>query len=131
MSADPRSPRPKRTGDDPDPEIKRIDQDGTGDDHSLRHRRVDGSGPAPVWAGFAVAFISLSTVGQSLNKGALRMLGTLVAFVVSLTIIALFAQERGWFMVALSAWVGYCTLPPLSQAARRPGDGGGQHSLRN
>ena len=63
----------------------------------------------PYWAGFAVAFISLSTVGQSLNKGALRMLGTLLAFVVSLTIIALFAQERWWFMVALSAWVGYCT----------------------
>ncbi len=63
----------------------------------------------PYWAGFAVAFISLSTVGQSLNKGAMRMLGTLVAFVVSLTVIALFPQERWWFMVALSAWVGYCT----------------------
>jgi len=63
----------------------------------------------PYWAGFAVAFISLSTIGQSLNKGALRMLGTLLAFVVSLTVIALFAQERWWFMVALSAWVGYCT----------------------
>jgi len=62
----------------------------------------------PYWAGFAVAFISLSTVGQSLNKGAMRMLGTLLAFVVSLTIIALFAQERWWFMVALSVWVGYC-----------------------
>jgi len=33
----------------------------------------------------------------------------LVAFVVSLTIIALFAQERWWSMVALSAWVCYCT----------------------
>ncbi len=63
----------------------------------------------PYWAGFAVAFISLATVGQSLNKGVLRMLGTLMAFVVSLTVIALFAQERWWFMVALSAWIGYCT----------------------
>ncbi len=33
----------------------------------------------PSWAGFAVAMISLSTAGQSLNKGAMRMLGTLVA----------------------------------------------------
>jgi CPA1 family monovalent cation:H+ antiporter len=32
--------------------------------------------PNPHWAGFAVAAISLSTVGQSLNKGAMRMLGT-------------------------------------------------------
>ena len=63
----------------------------------------------PYWAGFAVAFISLSTVGQSLNKGAMRMLGTLLAFVVSLTVIALFPQERWWFMAALSAWVGFCT----------------------
>ncbi len=39
----------------------------------------------PMWAAFAVAFISLATVGQSLHKGALRMLGTLAAMVVSLT----------------------------------------------
>jgi uncharacterized membrane protein YccC len=38
----------------------------------------------PYWAGFAVAFISLATVGQSLNKGAMRMLGTLVAAGVAL-----------------------------------------------
>ncbi len=55
----------------------------------------------PYWAGLAVAFISLSTIGQSLNKGAMRMLGTLIALLVSLAIIALFAQERWGFMVAL------------------------------
>ena len=63
----------------------------------------------PYWAAFAVAMISLSTVGQSLNKGAMRMLGTLVAVVVSLTLLALFPQERWWFMVALSVFVGLCT----------------------
>ena len=63
----------------------------------------------PYWAGFAVAFISLSTVGQSLNKGALRMLGTLLALVVSLIIIAMFVQDRWWFMLALSGWVSFCT----------------------
>jgi uncharacterized membrane protein YccC len=31
----------------------------------------------PYWAGFAVAMISLATIGQSLNKAALRVLGTL------------------------------------------------------
>jgi len=71
----------------------------------------------PYWAGFAVAFISLSTIGQSLNKGALRMLGTLVAFVVSLLIIALFVQERWWFMVALSGWIGFCTY--MKNVSRR------------
>ncbi len=64
----------------------------------------------PMWAGFAVAFISLSTIGQSLNKGFLRLVGTLAAACVSLTLIALFPQERWWFMVALSLFVGWCTF---------------------
>ncbi|MGB5466117.1 MAG: FUSC family protein, partial [Sedimenticolaceae bacterium] len=63
----------------------------------------------PMWAAFAITFISLATVGQSLHKGALRMLGTLVAGVVSLTLVALFPQERWWLMVFLSAFVGLCT----------------------
>ena len=63
----------------------------------------------PVWAGFAVALVSLATVGQSFNKAALRMSGTLVATVVALAIIALFPQDRWQFMLLLSGWVGYCT----------------------
>ena len=63
----------------------------------------------PLWAGFAVAFVSLATVGQSFNKAALRMFGTLVGVVVSLTFIGLFAQDRWLFMLFLAAWVGYCT----------------------
>jgi uncharacterized membrane protein YccC len=63
----------------------------------------------PYWAGFAVAFISLATVGQSFNKGAMRMLGTFIAVVVALTLIGLFAQDRWPFMIFLSAYVGFCT----------------------
>ncbi len=63
----------------------------------------------PMWAGFAVAFVSLSTSGQSLNKAALRMVGTLLAIVVSLTLIAWFVQDRWLFIVFLSAWVALCT----------------------
>ena len=63
----------------------------------------------PMWAGFAVAFISLATIGQSLNKAALRMSGTLLAAVIALILIALFSQERWLFMVFLSSWVGFCT----------------------
>lgn len=62
----------------------------------------------PYWAGFAVAFISLASVGQSLNKAALRMFGTLLAVVVSLTLIALFAQDRLAFMLSLSLVTGFC-----------------------
>lgn len=63
----------------------------------------------PMWAGFAVAMISLATIGQSFNKAALRMLGTFVAAAVALTIIASFAQDRWLFILFLSAWVGFCT----------------------
>jgi len=63
----------------------------------------------PYWAAFAVAFISLATLGQSMNKGAMRMFGTLVTTVVALTLIALFAQDRWFFMVFLSAYIGFCS----------------------
>ena len=63
----------------------------------------------PYWAGFAVAMISLSTAGQSLNKGTMRMLGTLVAAVAALTFMAWFAQDRWWFIGVLSVHIGFCT----------------------
>jgi uncharacterized membrane protein YccC len=63
----------------------------------------------PYWAGFAVAFISLSTVGQSLNKGVLRLAGTVAGMVVALTLIGLYAQDRWAFLLALSLWLGLCT----------------------
>lgn len=63
----------------------------------------------PKWAGFAVAMVSLATIGQSLNKAALRMAGTLVGMAVALLLIALFAQDRWPFIVFLSLWIGLCT----------------------
>ncbi len=62
----------------------------------------------PYWAGFAVAMISLGTVGQSLNKGAMRMFGTLVAIAVVFALLAAFSQERWWFMGAVSLYIGFC-----------------------
>jgi uncharacterized membrane protein YccC len=63
----------------------------------------------PYWAGFAVAFVSLATIGQSLNKAGMRMLGTLLGVVVALVIIAISPQSRWLFMVLLSLWVALCT----------------------
>ena len=62
----------------------------------------------PYWAAFAVAFISLPMEGQSLNQGAMRMLGTLVACAVALAFLAWFPQERWWFMAVVSLYVGFC-----------------------
>jgi len=63
----------------------------------------------PMWAGFSVAFVSLPMTGHSLNKSAMRMLGTMVAAIASLSIIALFPQDRWLFISALSVYVGFCT----------------------
>ena len=62
----------------------------------------------PYWAAFAVAFISLDTTGASLNKGAMRMLGTLVAIFAAFTFLALFPQQRWLFTAAVSLYVGLC-----------------------
>ena len=63
----------------------------------------------PSWAGMAVAMISLSTAGQTINKGAMRMLGTLVGLGAALTFLARFSQDRWLFMVTVSLYVGFCT----------------------
>lgn len=63
----------------------------------------------PKWAAFAVAMISLATIGLSLNKAAMRMLGTFVAVSVALFIIALTPQERWHFILLLSVYIGFCT----------------------
>ncbi|MDH3940096.1 MAG: FUSC family protein, partial [Xanthomonadales bacterium] len=63
----------------------------------------------PYWAAFAVAFVSLSTAGQSFNKAAMRMFGTLVGIVAALSLIALFPQQRWLFILAVSVYVGVCT----------------------
>ncbi len=42
----------------------------------------------PFWAGFTVAFVSLATIGQSLNKAGLRLLGSAAGILVAFIIIA-------------------------------------------
>ena len=60
------------------------------------------------WAAFAVAFVSLASIGQSMNKAALRMVGTLVAMVIALIFISLFAQDRWPFILVLTLYAGIC-----------------------
>jgi uncharacterized membrane protein YccC len=61
------------------------------------------------WAGFSVAFCTLSTVGESLNKGLLRLSGTLLGSLAAVTLIALFPQDRWLFLIAMSLFTGFCT----------------------
>ena len=62
----------------------------------------------PYWAGLAVAMCGLSTAGESLRKGLLRIGGTLFGVVVALTLIALFPQDRWLFCLALSTYLAFC-----------------------
>jgi uncharacterized membrane protein YccC len=61
------------------------------------------------WAAFAVAFCGLSTVGESLNKGLLRLSGTLLGSLAAFTLIALFPQDRWLFLIGMSIFTGFCT----------------------
>lgn len=63
----------------------------------------------PYWAGLAIANCSLTSFGESVNKGVLRLGGTMLAVVVALTLISVFPQERWLFIGALGAWVAFCS----------------------
>jgi uncharacterized membrane protein YccC len=63
----------------------------------------------PHWAGFSIAFCSLMTSGESLEKGLLRTFGTFGAVFISLTLLALFPQDRWIYALCVSVWVSFCT----------------------
>ena len=75
----------------------------------------------PFWAGCAVVFCGLTTVGDSLNKGLLRVFGTLFGTVAGLALLGLFPQERWTFLIAMSLFVACCTY---LMGARRAGISG-------
>ena len=68
----------------------------------------------PMWAAFAVILISMPTLEASLGKGGERLWGTLLAMGVALTLIALFPQQRWWFMLAQAAWLAFCAYQMTS-----------------
>lgn len=63
----------------------------------------------PFWAGLSVAFCSLATTGESINRGVHRIVGTLLAGVFTAMIVALFPQDRWPFLLAMSVFIAFCT----------------------
>ena len=61
----------------------------------------------PTWAAISVGMISLPTAGQSINKGILRMGGTLIAFVAGLFFLGLYPQSRWLFFLALTPFLAF------------------------
>ncbi len=74
-------------------------------------------------AGTCVAILSLQTRGQTLQKAAYRMLGTVVVGVVaSVAIAGVFSQTRELFFLACCTWLGLCaTLAGLLEGNRAYG----------
>jgi hypothetical protein len=72
----------------------------------------------PYWAAFAIAFVSLSTLEDSVNQAIQRLLGTLAGAVIALTIVALSIQHRWLFILLLAGWIAcatYLTSGPRHQ----------------
>jgi uncharacterized membrane protein YccC len=67
----------------------------------------------PYWAGFAVAFISLQTAGESIHKGLNRLVGTIPGAIAAIIILALAAQSRWIFMLLACAWIFFTAYMSL------------------
>jgi uncharacterized membrane protein YccC len=65
-----------------------------------------------------MVMVSLDTAGQSLNKGALRMLGTLVGGIMAFILLSLFVQQRWLMVLSLSIYYGVCAY--LMTGSKRP-----------
>lgn len=63
----------------------------------------------PRTAMLTVAIVMQSRSGMVFAKSYYRLMGTLVGIVVSLILVALFAQERVLFLLSMALWIGLCT----------------------
>ena len=61
---------------------------------------------SPTWAAIAVAMVGQPGHGQSLYKGMLRAIGTLIAFFSGLFILMLFPQDRWLTLIACTPFLG-------------------------
>jgi uncharacterized membrane protein YccC len=72
----------------------------------------------PSWAGIAIAFCSLTTRGESLNKSVLRLWGTLFGVFAAFFFLALFSQDRWWFVSAVSLYCAVVTYLMIGSKAQ-------------
>ena len=71
---------------------------------------------SPGWAAWSVVAISATTGGgESLQKGLLRVWGTLLACLAGITIISIGAQNRWVFMFLTAGWLFFCTYKNIQE----------------
>ena len=71
----------------------------------------------PMWVGLTVVVIALPTAGQSIQKGMLRLAGTVPGCVVALGVGGLAPQSRWLALGLICAWMFFATYKMLSQPA--------------
>jgi len=65
--------------------------------------------PSPSSAMVTVFIVAQPVSGLVLEKSFYRLLGTLAGSLVTLLLVAMFAQQRGLFLAAMALWIGLCT----------------------
>ena len=70
------------------------------------------------YGALAIVLISLSTSGASINKGVMRVIGTVIGCVVGLILVAWFSQERWSMMFALAGYLIFTSY--FMQTSRYP-----------
>lgn len=70
---------------------------------------------SPSWAGWAVAVVALPTAGESIQKGLLRVVGTIPGCLAALIIQALAPQERWTFILLTCGWVFFTVYLMVSR----------------
>ena len=73
---------------------------------------------SPSWAGWSVAAIAGTSRGESLQKGLLRIWGTLLACVMGIAIISAGAQNRWLFMLLTAGWLFFSSYNMLASKER-------------
>ncbi|PJI49284.1 MAG: fusaric acid resistance protein [Pseudomonas sp.] len=68
----------------------------------------------PQWALMTVFIVSQPLSGMVVAKGIFRLIGTLIGTVMSVVMLALFAQTPWLFLLAISLWLGLCTAASTS-----------------
>ncbi|MCJ2053216.1 FUSC family protein [Methylobacterium sp. J-070] len=61
-------------------------------------------------AATCVAILAQPKRGQAISKAVYRLLGTLIGAVVSIVLMALFAQDRVLLLVSFTVWLGLCVF---------------------
>lgn len=72
----------------------------------------------PTWVGLTVVVIALPTAGQSLQKGILRLAGTIPGCVAALIVGGIAPQSRWLALALICAWMFFTTYKMLSQPAK-------------